>query len=343
MYDVCNKESWQHRGIDTMVLKAYIFCLITCLLDVSCEFEIKIFNESHPEKTVNSLFFSVANETGVKVVTSCMTMPREANVHTCVTSYQNEQKVTWEFPENWSGPARFLKKIDYDSEAINLQIVGMYWPKQLSAINNQVLYVDIIVLVKQKYDNICEEIFKNVRPRLIPKTTCRLEFYDDSVLNPPNFVAKLNLLIPFQWEERNTMEQVHLWLANRLMRPGYQCIFPVQVRTQAPTYVPSEVDAEAMDYKFVLIFYTSILGITSQSEISKAEYCEKLTSLAIELITNCNITMMVSDYGRAIVTVPKAQASVWEVQQHLMVELNMESQNKCLVNVAIATEDKDIK
>ncbi|CAH8634316.1 unnamed protein product [Dicrocoelium dendriticum] len=250
-------------------------------------------------------------------------MPREANVHTCITSYQNEQKVTWEFPENWSGPARFLKKIDYDSEAINLQIVGMYWPKQL--------YVDIIVLVNQKYVNLCAEFFKKtVDETLKPKTKCRLEFYDDTVLNPPNFVAKLNLLMPFQWEERNTMEQVQLWLANRLMWRGYQCIFSVQVRTQTASY------------EFVLIFKTSILGITPQRDISKAKYCEKLTSLAIELIKKCYITMMFTDYGRAIVTVQKGRASIWEVQQQLVVELNMESKNLCLVNVAIATEDKGI-
>ncbi|CAI2737231.1 unnamed protein product [Dicrocoelium dendriticum] len=111
-------------------------------------------------------FNDVAKRNDAVVVTECDPTPDSSKAYNCSTVYHNKYSVTWEFPENWSGPARFLKDIAYESDNNNFEVVGVHWPMQLPNDANK-MYVDVIMLVEQQSTDVCMKLFENASPYLI--------------------------------------------------------------------------------------------------------------------------------------------------------------------------------
>ncbi|CAH8650417.1 unnamed protein product [Dicrocoelium dendriticum] len=132
-------------------------------------FELKIRAKSDPKETVQNLFSDVAKRNGAVVFTSCYPTSNDSNSYHCVTVYDNHYNVTWEFPENWSGPARFLKNIAYDSRKIDFEVVALHWSRQLPN-DPKALYVDVIMLVEQKSTDACKKFLEEASPCLIKYT-----------------------------------------------------------------------------------------------------------------------------------------------------------------------------
>ncbi|CAH8470376.1 unnamed protein product [Dicrocoelium dendriticum] len=171
-------------------------------------------------------------------------------------------------------------------------------------------------------------------------TKCRVEFLE-AVVNRTDFIAKINLLMPVLWKENYTMEELPLRLADRLKWRGYTCNFPVQIRQERASYVPSEAVAKAVDFEFTVTFSTSIIPTTPQGVLLNWTACQTIISRAPNIMTNCKVEKIVSSYGIADVRVQAKNATVWEVQKKLMIQLNAKNREVCLFNVAEKVYFKD--
>ncbi|CAI2737662.1 unnamed protein product [Dicrocoelium dendriticum] len=64
----------------------------------------------------------------------CDSIENQTNMYACLTIHGNRESVTWDYPENWIGPVRYLKNIAYNPNTTIVQVVGIHWPKkQLTA------------------------------------------------------------------------------------------------------------------------------------------------------------------------------------------------------------------
>ncbi|CAH8476817.1 unnamed protein product [Dicrocoelium dendriticum] len=296
-------------------------------------FELKIRTKSDPTKIVQNLFSDVAKSNGAVVITGCYPIPDGSNSYNCSTVYNNKYSVTWEFPENWSGPARFLKNIVYESGKIDFEIVGLHWSRKLPN-DSKRLYVDVIMLVEQRSTDVCKKFFEKTTDVILNSTTiCRPEFLEEAVLNRPNFVARINLLMQMERDETWAPEMLALSLANRLKWSRYSCRFPVQIRQEMASYVPSEAAAQGEDFEYLVTFIKSALRIPKAKVLSEEEYCNTLVELASEFIRTCHVFKLQEYHGIAEVLVRRTNASFWEVQRQLMLKLNSKDRDNCHFNV----------
>ncbi|CAH8650433.1 unnamed protein product [Dicrocoelium dendriticum] len=168
---------------------------------------------------------------------------------------------------------------------------------------------------------------------LQPTTKCHLEFLEEAVLNRPYYIARINLLTLVERHATWTPTVEALWLANRLIWRGYSCTFPVQIRQEIATYVPSEAAAQGEDFEFRVTFVKSILRESQPTELSEGKYCNKIMELASGFIQVCYILELQQHHGIAHILVRRTNASFWEVQCQLMFTLNSHHPHGCRFNV----------
>ncbi|CAH8556364.1 unnamed protein product [Dicrocoelium dendriticum] len=117
----------------------------------SFAYALEIWTESDVNQTARNLFLHLAhNETQVL----CDSEPLEKHKYSCVIVHYNNENVTWEYPENWIGPTRYLRNIFYDESNITVQVVGMHWPPKDSVDGGQ-FHVDTVMEVEEKTPDFC--------------------------------------------------------------------------------------------------------------------------------------------------------------------------------------------
>ncbi|CAI2737795.1 unnamed protein product [Dicrocoelium dendriticum] len=101
---------------------------------------LNIWTELDPLKTARNLFSGAAISDVELKDPICEKLSNQTNAYECQTLHCNNKNVSWEYPENWIGPVRYLRNIAYDPNKIFVQIVGMYWPVKHLAGNAKQLH-----------------------------------------------------------------------------------------------------------------------------------------------------------------------------------------------------------
>ncbi|CAH8556401.1 unnamed protein product [Dicrocoelium dendriticum] len=222
------------RGI--LSISEYKFKEYDDIQQGSFAYTLKIWTESDVYQTARNLFPPIAHTVSFEPQVLCDPIPSEENTYRCVIVHYNFDHVTWEYPENWVGPARYLRNITYDESNITVQVVGMHWPPKHS-IDSRLIHVDTVMAVDERTTDICRLFFEKIdKPRLKSLKKCRLEFVERGVTIQPKFLAKLNLLMEVTRVPGNTNERKALGLAKLLKQHEGHCIFPVNLREDSASY-----------------------------------------------------------------------------------------------------------
>ncbi|CAI2737230.1 unnamed protein product [Dicrocoelium dendriticum] len=164
---------------------------------------------------------------------------------------------------------------------------------------------------------------------LKPTTKCRLEFFEEAVLNRSHYLARINLLTPVERHATWTPTLEALSLASRLNWRGHSCSIPVQIRPEIATYVPSEVAEQGEDFEFLVAFVKK----SFPKNWSEMAYCKEIIKLTSGFIRKCRIRNLQTYHGIADVLVRRTNVSFWEVQHELMFRLNLQMKEVCDFNV----------
>ncbi|CAH8579350.1 unnamed protein product [Dicrocoelium dendriticum] len=204
----------------------------------SFAYELEILTTSDHKDTVLSLF--PHNKTnGIALISKkCDSVENQTNIEFCFTVHGNREMVTWDYPENWIGPVRYLRNMAYDPITTIVRVAGIYWPKKQSG-NSAPLHVDTVMTVGDSKADHCAIFFEKTRTMYWEwLMKCRVEFIEESVINPSSFLVKLNLLMPAEMGDNPITELTNLKLAKSL-KPRYgTCMFPAHMRQEAAFYVP---------------------------------------------------------------------------------------------------------
>ncbi|CAI2737663.1 unnamed protein product, partial [Dicrocoelium dendriticum] len=94
----------------------------------------------------------------------CDSIENQTNMYACLTIHGNRESVTWDYPENWIGPVRYLKNIAYNPNTTIVQVVGIHWPKkQLTAGGHRRIHVDTVMPVEESTADICAIFFSKIQ------------------------------------------------------------------------------------------------------------------------------------------------------------------------------------
>ncbi|CAH8556385.1 unnamed protein product [Dicrocoelium dendriticum] len=107
------------------------------ILQGSFSYALKIWTESDANQTARNLFPHLTQNVSVEPQVFCEPRPQQNHTYSCVILLYNIEEVTWDYPENWVGPARYLRNIFYDESKITVQFVGMHWPPKHSIDSGQ--------------------------------------------------------------------------------------------------------------------------------------------------------------------------------------------------------------
>ncbi|CAH8579364.1 unnamed protein product [Dicrocoelium dendriticum] len=98
----------------------------------SFAYELEILTTSDHNDTLLSLF-PHKKTNGIDLISKkCDSIENQTYIEFCHTVHGNREMVTWDYPENWIGPVRYLRNMAYDPITTIVQVAGIYWPKKQS-------------------------------------------------------------------------------------------------------------------------------------------------------------------------------------------------------------------
>ncbi|CAI2737615.1 unnamed protein product [Dicrocoelium dendriticum] len=294
---------------------------------------LRIWTELDPLQTAHDLFSSAANNDVELEEPICEKLSNQINAYECGTLHCNTEHVSWEYPENWIGPVRYLRNITYNQDNISVQIVGMYWPVKHSVGSVKQFHVDTTMLVEAGQTDACNIFFTKLVIWLMPIPKCHEEFREESVDNPPQHLARLNLLLNLEVDENSTMEAIALNLATFSKPWGRSCVSPFQIRPEKDYYVPSRMIENGKLFEFRVTFSASVLHKKLRESMGELAVCNRLKEFSNYTLKNCKVIERKANYGIASVSINSTKYSVWEAQLQLMGQLNSRNPNYCYFNV----------
>ncbi|CAH8556584.1 unnamed protein product [Dicrocoelium dendriticum] len=206
------------------------------ILQGSFVYALNIWTEWDANQTARSLFPPLAPTVFAQPHVHCDPHQHKNNTYFCVIVHYNIENVTWDYPENWIGPVRYLRNIFYDQRKITVQVVGMHWSPKLSSDSGQ-FHVDTVVEVKAGEPDICNSFSREIhRDSLKFLTKCRVEFFERAITTQSKLIAKLNLKIEAKNTAWKTNARTALGMANLWKRHNAGCMFPVYLREDTASY-----------------------------------------------------------------------------------------------------------
>ncbi|CAH8636597.1 unnamed protein product [Dicrocoelium dendriticum] len=301
----------------------------------SFAYEMNIWTQADANETARLLFSTAPNNSLAAPSINCNKISNEHYLYACIFIHHYPDDVTWDYPEYWSGPVRYLKYITYNNEYTAVHVGGIYWPKK-QTVENEKFHMDTVMKVEPWRMDICASFFEKIHENWSQQSKCRVEFIERAITNPPYTFARLNVLIPVYMAEAQMTYLTDLQLVNRLKKPEENCIFPVHIRRKSASYVPSHTVFYGKRLEVIVSFEKVRIVQFHQERNTDTIICNKLIYLSSNIIQACsNITRYGRSHIVASVLIGPTVGSVYEAELQLMLQLNSRNPGQCFYNVML--------